>query len=82
MGHMKDLSAKILELFNAALVFIVRWADQDGPLDIFCYPQKSDVTPDPKILNSAFQKESPLRRRSRSGEKYHLVSRSNRIITR
>ena len=56
----EGLSTKILELFRAALVFIVHWADQDKPLNIFYYPQKSDLTPDPIILNSAFQQDSPI----------------------
>ncbi len=64
----EDLSAKILELLSAAFVFIVHWADQDKPLDIFYYPQKSDITPDPFILNSAFQQDSPIWRNIELGK--------------
>ena len=58
----EELTAKILQLLGATLVFILRWDDQSKQSGVFCYSLPGGFTPEINIMKASFQKGSPLRR--------------------
>jgi signal transduction histidine kinase len=79
-GAYEDLSKKILELFHAILVFIVRWDIQSEPLEIFCYPSESEITLDPQDLDTVFQANSLLRQEIELGNNITWLSDQTELL--
>jgi signal transduction histidine kinase len=57
----QDLTAKILELLQAALVFIVRWDEKSDKCETFCSSQPGNIEPEMETMVASFGKDSPLR---------------------
>jgi signal transduction histidine kinase len=79
-GAYEDLSNKILELFNAKLVFIVRWDNQSSPSECFCFPSESDISPDSQDLKAAFQVNTILRREIELGNNITWFSDQTELL--
>jgi signal transduction histidine kinase len=79
-GAYEELTRKILELFNAMLVFIIRWDNQSSPSECFCFPSESDITPDSQDLNTAFQVDAILRRKIERGSNITWFSDQNELL--
>jgi signal transduction histidine kinase len=66
-GAYEDLSKKILELFDAKSIFIVRWENHSDPSEPYCFTSESNITPDSLDLNTVFQVSAILRREIERG---------------
>jgi signal transduction histidine kinase/PAS domain-containing protein len=64
----EELSGKIFQMIDAKLVFILRWENKNGSPEISCWSLKGEYSPDPIIIRSSFQEDSPLRRDIELGE--------------
>ncbi len=57
----EEISASILKLLGAALVFIIHWDNQGEQVDVICASQHGSSTPQSDILQVSFQEDSPMR---------------------
>ena len=64
----QDLSAEILKLLGAALVFIVRWDEHSEECDIYCSSQNGGISPDIAIVKDSLAKTQPCAREIESGK--------------
>ena len=62
------LSARIQQILNATLVFILRWDDISERSEITYCVLQAEFDPDAKIIKASFQKDSPLRQNIMLGE--------------
>jgi signal transduction histidine kinase len=68
----EEMSARILELLDAKIVFILRWDGQGEQSEGLCRSLEGGVSPDIKIMQASFQKDSPLRRDIELGKTINL----------
>jgi signal transduction histidine kinase len=64
----QELSRKILQIFHAKLVFILRWDSEEAHTEAFACSLETGGTHDKKPLKDLFQDGSPLRREMERGK--------------
>ncbi len=64
----QELSLKILQIFHAKLVFILRWDSEEAHTEEFACSLETGRTHDKKPLKDLFQDGSPLRREMERGK--------------
>ena len=62
------LSARIWQILDATLVFILRWNDQSQQSEITYCALQAEFDPDAKMIKASVQKDSPLRQNIELGE--------------